>query len=364
MLPSPPPTQNLRNGEVEFVRFIMAVIIVIHHTQKNCDTGSYLFIVGSLAVEFFFLLSGYLMVQSIQKLSASESNMSPVEETWGFLLRKVKSFLPEVVIAGLVALLMMLCLLHIAGKEKIILAVGGVFNDVFLFRSFYLKDWAGVNGPVWYLSSMLICMSLLFPLFRKFGSAPWILTLSLLIIGLLIHETGCVRGPSNWFVFTLKGNLRAFAEIGIGAFAYYACSALKNCRWTVLGRWLLFWVKWLILIGLLTFMGVGAWKLSEGIFVALMWLYLVLVFTRGSVDGYFYDKKLFYFLGKLSLPLYLIHFSIIKIYNTYFPAEWSALEKNATVLLMSLCAAPLVMYLAALWRKYEAVIRSLIVVPK
>lgn len=304
------------------------------------------------------------MVQSIQKLSASESNMSPAEETWGFLLRKVKAFLPEVVIAGLVALLVMLCSPHIDGGKKITLAVSGVFNDVFLFRSFYLKGWEGVNGPVWYLSSMLICMSLLFPLFRKFGGAPWILTLSLLIIGLLLHETYCVRGPSNWFVFTLKGNLRAFAEMGIGAFAYYACSALKNCRCTVPGSWLLFWVKWLIFMGLLTYMCVCRGSLHEGIFIALMWLYLVLVFNRGSVDGYFYDKKLFYFLGKLSLPLYLIHSSFIMVYNTYFPAEWSALEKNATVLLMSLCAAPLVMYLAALWRKYEAVIRSLIVVPK
>lgn len=56
-----------RNGKIELLRFLFAVIIVLHHSRQLLGDENCLFLGGSLGVEFFFIVSGYLMMSSIEK---------------------------------------------------------------------------------------------------------------------------------------------------------------------------------------------------------------------------------------------------------------------------------------------------------
>lgn len=65
-----------RNGTIDFLKFIFAVIIVIFHgSQKLTDDSSLqIFKSGRLGVEFFFLVSGYMMAASAEKQIAKKSS--------------------------------------------------------------------------------------------------------------------------------------------------------------------------------------------------------------------------------------------------------------------------------------------------
>ena len=86
--------QNRKNGKIDFLKFIFAIVIVLHHgSQKVLGLKAGYFIGGSLAVEFFFIVSGYLLMASISRMS--ERTLPVGVETSQFLLRKFKGFYPE-----------------------------------------------------------------------------------------------------------------------------------------------------------------------------------------------------------------------------------------------------------------------------
>ena len=92
-----------RNREVDFLRFVFAVIIMLHHSRYVLGDENCLFLGGSLAVEFFFIVSGYLMMASIlraeRRQSTGVTRAALGTETYHFLLRKIRAFLPEYLIA-------------------------------------------------------------------------------------------------------------------------------------------------------------------------------------------------------------------------------------------------------------------------
>ena len=94
-----------RNGKIEFLRFLFSVIIVIHHSRYILGDDQCLFLGGSLAVEFFFLVSGYLMMASIDRISARKAPGQDLgRETLGFLWRKARAVYPDLLIAWVIAL--------------------------------------------------------------------------------------------------------------------------------------------------------------------------------------------------------------------------------------------------------------------
>ena len=64
--------QYKKNGELELLRFLFAIMILFYHTRKICPIDSGIFKHGYFGVEFFFILSGALMAKSIYKRRNSE----------------------------------------------------------------------------------------------------------------------------------------------------------------------------------------------------------------------------------------------------------------------------------------------------
>lgn len=88
-----------RNGTIDMMRVVFSIIIVFLHATQNFLSGIEIFRIGSLGVDFFFIVSGFLMAQSSLKYSGKSIG----KETWDFLIRKISGFLPEVVIAWFIA---------------------------------------------------------------------------------------------------------------------------------------------------------------------------------------------------------------------------------------------------------------------
>ena len=62
-----------RNNLVELARFLFSILVVGYHIQMTFSGDSIDFFEnGAVAVEFFFLISGYFLARSVEKISTKE----------------------------------------------------------------------------------------------------------------------------------------------------------------------------------------------------------------------------------------------------------------------------------------------------
>lgn len=81
-----------RNNLVELARFLFSLLVIGYHVQMTWAGGGVQFFAGgALAVEFFFLISGFFFARSVEKIAARE----PVQigkETIGFMRERSEGF--------------------------------------------------------------------------------------------------------------------------------------------------------------------------------------------------------------------------------------------------------------------------------
>ena len=81
--------KSARNGEIDVLRFVFSIIIVLHHFDQTFPIG--MMKDGYIAVEFFFMVTGFLMVHSLHKLEPQPKGASEIADaTWRFVFRKIK----------------------------------------------------------------------------------------------------------------------------------------------------------------------------------------------------------------------------------------------------------------------------------
>jgi len=209
------------NGKIEFLRFFFSVIIVINHSRIFLGDKISPFLGGSLAVEFFFFVSGYLMMASIEKKNSIGKPEFIGKETACYLSRKWLSVIPESLISWMIAFAITSAATALSIGDMAVLLIDSIWEPLLVSMTGLGK--IDMNVVVWYISAMLICMAVLYPLLRKHCDITIHLIIplaSLLIFGYLYKNYGHPRGPTNWLGLTYKGVLRAFAEIGIGCLLF------------------------------------------------------------------------------------------------------------------------------------------------
>ena len=230
-----------RNGKIELYRFIFSVYVVLFHISRNTlpkyklavSTKLSLAAHGCMGVEFFFVLSGFLMGASLyRKVSSEQKDLlsgnsnhesKKLADDWcGFLKRKYLGIFSPHVIAFIILYPLYCVGKHFGVKGWIVTLVDNI-PAFFLLQKTGLYHGAIVNSVEWYISSMLIAMAIWYPIARKWYHqvARYIAPITaILIIGHIYHVSGHITGSSNWQGFTFRCNLRAIAEIAIGLFLY------------------------------------------------------------------------------------------------------------------------------------------------
>ena len=88
--------QGKHNGIISIWKFLFSLMIVVLHCDVLAGSNDKVILSGgSIAVEFFFITSGYLMAVSAFK-NKSQNNI--VSDTWHFLWKKIKAIFPYVLI--------------------------------------------------------------------------------------------------------------------------------------------------------------------------------------------------------------------------------------------------------------------------
>ena len=344
---------NKRNGTLELWRFLFSLYILLFHIEKNffykgLDSSRLdvsLCIHGAIGVEFFFLLTGIFLAQSVRKeLSAPAPTDDLGGSTLRYLGKKCKGIFPCHLIAFAVIFIVTVWserMKWLAAAELLI----GSLPDVLLVQ------WSGIpsanlNGVEWYLSVMLISSAVIYPLCRRYASvfskvaAP---VAGCMIIGYLGQKYGRLTEVNLWDGLFYKSMLRGFAEILIGVFISEICA---DYLMPLCGR-----IRRRTKV-LLTLMEWGAYGYAtlfvfftfpwEGEFVALMAIMLAVTL---SYSGLTYTATLFnrpfvYFLGRCSLPIYLSQKSALLLVHSL--TERSAIAPDRMTIMLATLAATVV----------------------
>ena len=342
-----------RNGKIEFLRFIFSVIIVIHHSRYVLGDANCKFLGGSFAVEFFFLVSGYLMMASIEKLSTRKAPGQGLgKETLGFLWKKAKAVYPELLIAWIIALIF-----TANAQKKSIL--GWVALAVDSFYELTLLKMSGLystslNGVTWYISSMLLCMAILYPLTRKYPDMMKRLGFPLIAVfamGYLSGEFSNPRDPVKWIGFTMKGNIRALGEISLGAVLCVLVKMVENVKLTKLGKIMVTLAEWSAYILLVLYMYHAKAGQRDYFFLLVMAVAVGISFSHKGIDADMFDNPICVWLGKWSLPLYLGHTFYAYHLNEVAPKSMTGDQKMAVYMTLAIVTSFAIWGLSVLVKK-------------
>ena len=416
------------NVTIDFLRFLFSVIVVLHHSRYVLGDDNCYFLGGSLAVEFFFFVSGYLLLVGADKAGrkngagyllpdgankagrkngvgylfpdgvdmagrteavgletkgvgagttgidgettgiGAETNEIGAEangigsETLHFILHKIRSFLPEFLIAWWIGFVL-IGVVRQYGVLDYLKAFGNDFWELTLVKMSGLFT-HGIDGAMWYLSAMLLGMAILYPLLRTKRDLMTHLVcplLALFLYGYLCQAEGHPRDPIVWLGLCYKGLVRAVAGLCTGVVICMAVRRLKRFSpsgLTKTGNALAIGAQLLCLLLTIRYMAEQEPSEYDYFYMFLLMLLVLLSFAGFGLESVLGNSQRLHllsaFLGKYSLSLYLGHLYFAQHVNELLPEELYSGKIRMTVYLAAAFAnGLLVMGLSALYRRYS-----------
>lgn len=304
---------NERNGKIDLLKFIFAVVVALFHFSCSAEYPDEMFRRGYLSVEFFFIVSGYLFAKSLQKYDGSTDVL---KDSIAFMKKKYISFFPYHIFVCILTFIGWILYYNYSLKEYIIKVLQCI-PDMLLLQMFGIRHMNWMLHE-WYLSAMLIAMFVITPImikYRKLYSYYIAPVVSLAILGFLNNNYESIDLTDEWNGFICAGTLRAFAGISLGC----VCFAFKNSGVIErLNRKLLILLEISAYATALFYMNKELNTSLEYSMIFILMLGIVISFSDKAAMK-FLNNRFVYFLGKLSLPLYLCH---IIIRNFVVKLDW------------------------------------------
>lgn len=344
-----------RNGKIELMRFVFFVCILFNHLNSDIWNSELqitdhitFFRHGNIGVEYFFLISGALMAKSIRSRIQREAagqlpaSASIGDETLGFLWRKLKPILPCHIVFS-VPLVILVCAFNWSSNPLLFL---DYFFSLLLLHRTGLANRLLIGGE-WYISSMLLCMVLLYPLAKRHYKtfthlvAPFC---ALMLLGYMNLSAGTLSNVSLVNGITYHCNYRAFAELMLGMVCYEISLVISRKTFTRIQQLFLSVLEAAGYLLTLLFTCSSLSSAYEFHVLFFLWISVTLSF---SGKGLLNESKLFQnevcrYLGAISLPAYLSQ-NLVRIIALY----WFSDANNRIRLVCSFAA---ILFLAALYQ--------------
>ena len=305
-----PDKASRKNGMIELLRFVFCVTVVLLHSGPLFTGDFKPMRYGSYAVEFFFAVSGYLMMAHIEK-AVGKPDKSLGADTIEFLWHKFKGLIPYLISVFAYGLIIHYIFLRdsLSASESYNYFVTS-FGELFLLRMSGLKVQV-LNGNLWYISAMLIVMFALYPIAKRLGDrfthiiAPFT---AVILIGFVNRCDAVLEKPGQWTTLGHIGTVRAAAALCLGCAAYAAAKAISKRKFKTWFRVVMTVFEWLGYGFVIANMQLAGKKS-----VQLMMVYLTVALVAISFSGITYscrflNSKFIYTLGKFSLPWYIYHY--------------------------------------------------------
>ncbi|MCQ2370497.1 MAG: acyltransferase family protein [Akkermansia sp.] len=300
-----------RNLWLDFYRIVFAVVIALYHETVFCNP---IFPRGRLAVYFFFLLSGFLAAKSIKR---HHVNNSKTKGCGGFIRNKLLAVQPELLVTTLFLTALKMWDSHIPCKLFPFFSLHGILSDVFLLRMTGIENAYG-NAVAWYISSMILALVVLYPIIKRV-SHVYLLFLGVALLGWIKISTGTLlpyyETPMS---ISFAGNFWAVGAMAIGA-------SLSPFSEKLAGKFnrVSYHAACIVLLAFILYCihrGFTGRECTPSIYDTLAIVAMCLMIGIAAIPKVQYETpsiihRVIEFMGKLSLPFYLVHRCSIIILN-------------------------------------------------
>ena len=319
---------------LDALRGVAAIMVVIMHTFELFCEGDYhkLFINhGYLAVDFFFMLSGYVMAHAYDD---RWDKMTVVD----FLKRRLIRLQP-LIILGMIFGGALFFLQESSVFPKIadtsvwnlllIMVIG--FTLIPVPTSMDVRGWNEMhplNGPAWSLFYEYIANILHVFVLRKMSNR--VLGICVLLAAIALYHLAITSQSGD----LIGGWSIEPDQIKVGLtrllFPYMAGMLLRRAIKVKSGK-STFFLTSVVLIIVLSMPRIGGYDnvwingLYEALVVSLVFPMIIYLGAIGEVKGKFYEKTCT-FLGDISYPLYITHFPFIMVYFAWVKNNEMSLE--------------------------------------
>lgn len=346
---------------LDFLKFVFAVLIVLFHSRMlTACSENWIVVNGRIGVEFFFMVSGYLMCVSCEK--SEQGNIGI--DTWQFMWKKVRRLMPNFIIAWFI----MFCVYHynagITETSKIFINFVRSVPELLLIKNSGIR-FPSYNGPTWYLSAMLLNMLVLYPLLKKLKDLFYVLALALMlfILGNFYQEFGTLSDLESWNGWFLKGTIRGTAGLLGGTLCYKMSALLRSNKYTNCGKICFMLIEWFSYIVAIILCCLYPPSRLDYLIFALFMVGITITCSNISFDAVVFQHEIFTWLGTFSFSLYLGHSCWREFTYNIYPNYWGFNEKLICYLIASVWSALLVHYISVFlillkeekWQKLKAV---------
>lgn len=302
-----------RNGKVDFLRFVFALFIMFLHYayRPTISIAGHTLLLGErggFGVVFFFVVSGYLLAQSVERISRKDGDWQSdngvkavITENISFLFRKYCYYIKWYLLAFFLCVLLECFQSGIGNALKRTLC--SIQNLLLLGSLGFSSDAQSIGyyvGASWFLSALFLAQIILFPLMR-YHYRLWSQVISpIVFITLLIFE---LNGYANNVTF-------AIYHMILGGMCYEIVKLLSQRSYR---KWFcntLRIIEFMIYLLCIVYMCNRDGGDAEYGMMFLVAAGIILSFLP-QTQYVFFKFPIFSFLGKISFPLYLLHIQIL-----------------------------------------------------
>lgn len=217
-----------RNCTIDLMRFVMTLAVVMVHIVTGCMKSEMTILKGgTIAVEFFFMLSGLLLAASADRADHTQ----PVwQATWKTMKGKFCGLYPMWLLA-----LTMRFAVEIARERlplsKAVRLVEQSTSGFLMFTQMGLLDSAAVIRYSWYIPVLLLCSLLLYPfLFVRRRTFTYVAAPVIAVFcgTYLFGTTGSLFTRDVWLGFTWSATVRGLFSMCLGVICYEASLWLRQ----------------------------------------------------------------------------------------------------------------------------------------
>lgn len=327
------------------LRGVAALMVLLYHVFNDAKsffvwpTPVNEFYHSFLGVDFFFILSGFVMgyaydnrLTSLTPIPSPGRGETPEERGtltfWGFVKRRLIRLHPMVVmgvILGAIAFIIQGCVNWQGNAVPVETLMWATLLALFLIPAPSVMDVRGnteafpLNGPHWSLFFEYIG-SLLYGLLLHRLPTKWLRVwvtcgiISLAAYALVLEDGGVAYGWSSEPMNLLGGALRMLYAYPMGLLM--ARMFRKRNPRPIKGHVFLFCsLAIVVLLGLPSLGGKEPDTIYQLICLLSLFPTIIWFAARGTVSGW--RQQAVSFLGRLSYPLYAVHFPLIYLYITW-----------------------------------------------
>lgn len=347
------------------LRGVAAILVVAFHIFEAFNGGNrFVQIInhGYLAVDFFFLLSGFVVAYAYDD---RWGNMTQ----WEFYKRRLIRLQPMVIMGMIIGAIFYyfqasdILFPQIAGMPvwKLILTMLIGFTLLPIPPSMEIRGWGEMhplNGPAWSLFFEYIANILYALIFRRFSNKG-LSVFVLIFAGLLINYT--VFGPKGDVIGGWSLNAEQI-NVGFTRLLYPFFAGVLLCR---LGKLIhikgAFWVCSILITIVLALPRFGnedsVWMngLYESFCIILVFPIIVAIGAGGQIKSAF-SAKICKLLGDISYPIYITHYPLIYWYTAWVVDNKVTIQEGYPLGIGVLIASVLMAYLCL--KLYDEPVRN------